>query len=74
LHRQQPEKDKQNFDVSPPRKKSADADGYTDFDSSVIKRGAVWFNTFKSLKTLNAKVVSFLNVYSKRSNQKALSF
>jgi len=30
----------------PPRKNSADARGCTDFDSWVIKRGAVWFNTF----------------------------
>jgi len=38
-----------------------------------IKRGAVWFNSYHS-KTVNNKVVSFLNLYAKRSNQKALQF
>ena len=38
---------------------------------SVVLFGSIFF---KSLETLNAKVVSFLNVYYKRSNQKALQF
>ena len=36
---------------------------------SVVLFGSIFF---KSLETLNAKVVSFLNVYYKRSNQKAI--
>jgi len=32
LHHQQPEKDKQNFDVAPHGNISADAHGCTDFD------------------------------------------
>jgi len=38
------------------------------------KRSAVWFNSFNSLKTINAKVISFLDLYTKRNNQKALQF
>jgi len=38
-----------------------------------IKRGAVWFNSCHS-KAVNDKVVSFLNLYAKGSNQKALEF
>jgi len=38
-----------------------------------IKRGAVCFNSCHS-KTVNNKVVNFLNLYANRSNQKALQF
>jgi len=40
-------------------------------NSWVVKRGAAWFNSFKSLKTYNFKLVCFLNLNTKRSNQKA---
>ena len=42
-------------------------------DWKPIKRGAVWFNSCYS-KTIHDKVVSFLNLYTKRSNQKAQQF
>ena len=43
-------------------------------NSWVIKGGAICFNSFKPLKTISAKFVSFLNLYTKRSSQKALQF
>jgi len=46
-----------------PGKIYADAHGCTDFDA--IRGGAVWFNSFKSLRNDIAKVVSFLNLHTK---------
>jgi len=39
-----------------------------------IKRGGVWFISLSQSKTINDKVDSFLNLYTKRSNKKALQF
>ena len=69
LHRQQPEKGKQNFDVDPHGKISADAHGCTDFDlilrsSSVMLFGSILLN---HSKTINAKVVRFLNLYANQN-------
>jgi len=39
-----------------------------------MNRGAVSFNSINSLKSINVKVVTFLNVCTTRSNHEALQF
>ena len=76
LHRQQPVKDKQILDLAPHGKNSADVHGmhWVRSNSWVIKRGAVWLILLSHSKTINAKVLSFADLYTKRSNQEALQF
>jgi len=74
LHRQQPEKDKQSFDIVPLGKISADADGCIDFNLLLIKLGPVGFNSFKSLDNDKCQVVSFLNPYVNAVIKKLYNF
>jgi len=64
LHRQQPEKDKQSFDVVTPGKISADAYGCIDFDLILGSQSVVLFGSIISShsKTIDAEVVSFLKL------------
>jgi len=39
-----------------------------------MKRDAVWFSSFNSLKIDKCQVVSYLNLYAENSNQKAVQF
>ena len=63
-HRQQPEKDKQNFDVVFIGKISADAHGCADFDLILGSWNVVLFGSIilSHSKTISAEVVSFLNL------------
>jgi len=62
----------------PPGKLSASAHGYIDVDLILASQSVVVV-LLGSIplchsKTINAKVVSFLNLHTERSNQKALQF
>jgi len=63
-----------NFDVAPTGKTSADVHGCTDFDLIPKSSGVVLFGSIllSHSKTINAKVVGFLNLFTKRSNEKTL--
>jgi len=54
----------------------ADAHGCTDFDLILGVKRMVMFgsNISSHSKTINAKLFSLLNLYTKRSHQKALKF
>jgi len=73
---QQPVKDKQILVVVLQGKISADVHGmhWVRSSSWVIKRGGVWLILLSHSKTINAKIISFADLYTKRSNQKALQF
>ena len=60
----------------PPGKLSAGAHGYIDVDQILVSQSVVLLGSIplSHSKTINAKVVSFLNLHTERSNQKALQF
>jgi len=60
----------------PPEKIFVDVHESTDFRSNswFIKRGAVWFNYFNSFRNDKCQIDGSLNLYTRRSNKKALQF